>query len=231
MRMLRSSALLLLVLLSSCAHRPKEPTSLAPSQMPYMLIMGEYPPDGSPEQKAEIEKMLKLQENRSPEEIKRCELEVNLTPIGFGAMAMGGWFNEYDFPQTAAMLQEVTAQVKAITDDAKKTFKRKRPIEADDRIVPCVKLERTPSYPSGHATRGMVWALLLAEIFPDHRNELLDQARQFGHDRVLAGMHYPSDVEAGEKLGQVIVHRLLITPDFQKTLERCKEEAHATAHH
>jgi membrane-associated phospholipid phosphatase len=127
-------------------------------------------------------------------------------------------------------LKDITKQTKVVSGAAKVTWDRKRPFIADPSIKPCVDLEKTASYPSGHATRGMVWALVLAEIFPEHRDALLARGREFGEDRSLAGLHYPSDVVAGQKLGAEIAKRLLADPDFRAKLDKAKEEVLAHAH-
>jgi hypothetical protein len=50
------------------------------------------------------------------------------------------------------------------------------------------------------------------------------RGRLIGDDRYIAGMHYPSDVEAGQKLGEEVAHRLLENRDFKIALDRAKEE-------
>jgi len=50
------------------------------------------------------------------------------------------------------------------------------------------------------------------------------RGRQIGDDRFLAGMHYPSDVAAGQKLGAEIARRLLANPDFREQLRQAARE-------
>ena len=42
--------------------------------------------------------------------------------------------------------------------------------------------------PSGHAMRGIVLATILADIFPDKKDQLLARGREIGSDRALAGI-------------------------------------------
>jgi acid phosphatase (class A) len=125
----------------------------------------------------------------------------------------------------------VTKQTNAIANPAKDFYGRKRPPLIDARVKPCVPLEATASYPSGHSTRATVWALVLSEIFPDQKDALIARSRQIGDDRVLGGVHYPSDVEAGRTLAAAIVKDMLADPDFQAQLEKVKAEcvAHVKA--
>jgi acid phosphatase (class A) len=78
-----------------------------------------------------------------------------------------------------------------------------------------------------------VWSLILAELFPEHREALLARGKEFGIDRTLAGMHYPTDVAAGQKLGAEIFRRLMTEPDFKAQLDHARAECKAAemAHH
>jgi acid phosphatase (class A) len=102
---------------------------------------------------------------------------------------------------------------------------------ANPKIHPCLPLERSYSYPSGHAVAGIVWATLLSEIFPEKRDALMARGKQIGDDRVLAGVHYPTDVIAGRKLGEEIARRLLADQAFRAELEKAKQECLAAAQH
>ena len=50
----------------------------------------------------------------------------------------------------------------------------------------------------------MLFAEVLAEIYPDQRDALLARGRQIGFDRIIGGVHYPSDVVAGAALGTLV---------------------------
>jgi acid phosphatase (class A) len=79
-------------------------------------------------------------------------------------------------------------------------------------------------YPSGHSTRGTVYSLILAEIFPEKSKPILVIGRDIGWDRVLIGKHFTSDVQAGRVLGKAIVRELLASPSFQQDLAEAKAE-------
>jgi len=64
---------------------------------------------------------------------------------------------------------------------------------------------KTPAYPSGHAMQPMVVALHYAKKYPKHKAELIRGAKRCGYGRVIAGMHYPSDYDAGIELAQQIM--------------------------
>ena len=64
---------------------------------------------------------------------------------------------------------------------------------------------KTPAYPSGHAMQPMVVALYYARKYPEHKSELVRGAKRCGYGRVIAGMHYPSDYDAGIELAKQLM--------------------------
>ena len=66
----------------------------------------------------------------------------------------------------------------------------------------------TPSYPSGHSAGSRTLALYLSNIFPSHQQEFLNMAEECGISRIILGVHYPSDHEAGVSLGEQFYERL-----------------------
>lgn len=85
---------------------------------------------------------------------------------------------------------------------AKRHYKRLRPFQADGSIVPIGKLPKDPSYPSGHASSAYAAATVLSVLWPLRAHEFEWWARQTAMSRVAAGVHFPSDVVAGARLGR-----------------------------
>jgi acid phosphatase (class A) len=74
------------------------------------------------------------------------------------------------------------------------------------------------SYPSGHATGTELQARILGLLFPKQSDALLNRARQVADSRVVAGVHYASDTEAGINLGDLIFTQIASKREFQKDL-------------
>jgi acid phosphatase (class A) len=70
----------------------------------------------------------------------------------------------------------------------------------------------------------MVFGLLLAELFPDRKDAILEEGRNIGWHRVEIGRHYPTDIYAGRTLAQAIVRELKANPAFQTDLAKVKDE-------
>jgi acid phosphatase (class A) len=209
------------VLLAACIAAA--PVFIKPEDVSWETLLSGPPAAGSDTEKAEIAKILEWQNKRTATDVARCKSEETPDPFIFSDV-LGDKFVEKDLPITAKLLKSVQGDVKGITTLAKAKWARKRPPYVDDRIHPCVTIEENGSYPSAHAVRGVVWTKILAEIFPAKKDYLLKRGLLMGEDRVISGIHFPSDVEAGQKLGDAIAEKLMADPAFATALQAAKEE-------
>jgi acid phosphatase (class A) len=181
------------------------------------------PANGSEETKAELKLLRKLQKNRSDEEIERCKAEAKLGMSAFRTV-FGAWFTPENQPEMQQLFKQIHEESKAVSDSAKKHFGRPRPGKLDSRLKSFLEADDEPSYPSGHATRGNIYATILCSIAPDKTDALMERGREIGWDRAIAGVHYPSDIVAGRTLGQALAQILLADPNFRERLKKVKAE-------
>ena len=221
----RRSLVFLLPLLCLALGAAEKPFVTA-NDFEFQSIIGDPPADDSAQHRQEVDAMLALQAARTAADEARCKSEVKVDPFIF-SQVVGDAFSEKDLPKTAKLFTEITGETTAISTVAKNRWGRVRPPLAEPRIQPCVPLEKSGSYPSGHAARGIVWATILSEVFPEKREAIMSRGKLIGQDRVIAGMHYPSDVAAGQKLGAAIAKKMLASEEFQAELAKVKEECHA----
>lgn len=85
-------------------------------------------------------------------------------------------------------------------------------------------MKTNASYPSGHAMTGWAWALVLAELAPAKANELMAAGKEMGTSRVICGVHYESDVEAGRDLAAAMVARMHADAEFRADMEKARRE-------
>jgi acid phosphatase (class A) len=201
-------------------HRPRY---LQQGAVDYKNLIGPPPAAGSVEAKEDLLKVMVLQSIRKPSDVERAKSEVEFTPFLFSRV-IGRWFTSDNLPQTAALLREAVSESQGVVDRLKVDYARPRPFLADSKVEPCVRKEETFSYPSGHATNSMLTALILAEIFPDEHVALIDEAKSIGQDRVLAGVHYMTDVQAGQKIAEAMFNAMKQNESFKYQLERAKIE-------
>jgi len=61
----------------------------------------------------------------------------------------------------------------------------------------------------------------------EKRVEILARADDYAHNRLVCGVHYPSDVEASRKVAYVVFGYMLATPRFQRDLAAARAETRA----
>ncbi len=93
--------------------------------------------------------------------------------------------------------------------ESKYFYNRARPSELDHNLPTAVDVPDSPSYPSEHAAAAQAAAAVLASFFPNEAQGFQDMADQAGRSRVLAGVQFPSDVEAGAALGQKVAEQVI----------------------
>jgi hypothetical protein len=192
----------------------------------FKTLLPAPPADGSDTWRAEMDQLLKLQDKRTDDDVKRIESESKMTAFIF-TNALGPWFNEKELPKTAAFLAQVMKDTSEVVTAGKETYQRHRPFKTEPKLHPCSAQEKTFSYPSSHSARAMVIAMVLSEMLPERKKALMAEGMQIGDDRALAGQHYPSDVAAGRVLAKAIFEKMEQEPKFQKALEEAKAECAA----
>ncbi len=199
---------------------------LTPGKTDAAAVLPEPPSADSEEQAAEMRMVRELYKARTDAQTARAKADAKLDLFYFAGV-IGTNFAHGKYPKTEALFDEIRKEVRAPVSDAKKHWMRKRPNQLDASLL-FDKPENTASYPSGHSTYGTIEALILAEIYPEKREAILEIGRQIGWDRVMTGYHYLSDVEAGRVYGQALVNEMKTSPSFQKDLAAAKEEIEAT---
>jgi len=143
------------------------------------------------------------------------------------ACALGRPIDGQALPRTTRLLQRIELDARTVGTPPKQHFNRTRPLIGDDRPV-CVKREdwmaTNASYPSGHAMTGWAWGLVLGELVPAKASGLLAAGREIGDSRVICGVHYLSDVQAGRMLGAAMVAAEQAKPAFRADLAAAKAE-------
>ena len=222
----RIAALALAALVAGCAslERAAAPiaAALAPSVEAGEIVAG--PPVGA---MADAEAAY-VRGPWNEERVAQARADNRLDPFSAFAPVLGEHFTAENYPMTAAALDQILLPLGAATRVAKDRFNRERPFERDSAITPCIesveRLRGNGSYPSGHAAVGWAWALVLAELAPQHADSILARGREFGDSRVVCGVHYPSDVEAGRTIGAAALARLHAEPGFRAALDRARRE-------
>ena len=101
----------------------------------------------------------------------------------------------------------------------KEKYKRPRPFLRDTSLTPCLGRESGYSYPSGHAATARVFGLILSALVPADSGIFMSYAYQGALNRVIGGVHHPSDIAAGKDLGDAIYKALKQNSKFKTDLD------------
>jgi len=199
------------------------PNFLPQDVLDLSAILPPAPANDSPVTKAEIAEIHRTQTEASAAEKSQAKADVEEDAYVF-ANVLGPNFSADKLPVAAPFLALVEKAESEFVNPAKKIFGRPRPPLLDTTITPCDKLPASGSYPSGHATTGYLMAVVLSQIVPEKRDAIFARAAEFAHNRVLCGVHYPSDIEAGKIRGTVIAAFLMDSPAFKTAFAPAKSE-------
>ena len=87
----------------------------------------------------------------------------------------------------------------------KMKYQRPRPHEITNKIKSTkTTTDDTPAFPSGHSMAAHGLEIALGKKYPNKRKELKEMADRISLSRMQMGSHYPSDIQAGKKLGYMI---------------------------
>lgn len=145
--------------------------------------------------------------------------------------AMGINISEQATPHLNMLLRRSLVDAGLATYRAKDHYKRQRPFvsanEATCTPADEATLRRDGSYPSGHAALGWAWGLVLTEVAPERANALMQRAKAYGQSRMICGVHWQSDVDAGQLVGSAAVAQLHSNADFSQQLALARAEVAA----
>jgi acid phosphatase (class A) len=183
------------------------------------FTMAAPPSPLSPESARDYDELLKLQAARKPDE---CSAAASQASPDFQSLFGGsGILSKPEVDASSVFIDSASKLVARISGYFKKKFARARPYDVDGRVRPCIpKPGGGTSYPSTHAAAGVLDACLLGRLFPQRAKTLAAYGLRVGELRLIAGVHHPSDVAAGQELGAQVCERLLKEPDFRAELAR-----------
>ena len=183
------------------------------------------PPKNSSAEVAEELKMLTSYENlRTPEEVQDILSERDFSTLEFGGHTAASYKDGGQFPATALLLKESFHDLTVITLQQKKKFDRVRPSALDPNLTTTILVPGHPAYPSGHSTQMHFLAYVFGELSPARADEFLARADEVAKNREVAGLHYPSDTQAGILLAKQFFAIMMAEPKFQKLLVAAKTE-------
>ena len=108
-----------------------------------------------------------------------------------------------------ALLNVAMYDALVATWHAKYSYNRPRPSQLDPTLTTLVATPNSPAYPAEHAVVAGAAAAILSYLYPDDAATFQAQAAAAGQSRVIAGVQYPSDLQAGFDLGRAVAEQVL----------------------
>jgi acid phosphatase (class A) len=220
------------LLASAIATAPagaRDTTFVQPEQFDATEVLHSPPANDSPTTKAELAELHRIQDARTPEALRKARADAANQTVFLFSTVFGDGFTAGKLPVTAALFDRIASDESVLGDVPKYYWKRSRPKTLDDTIQTCAPTGSF-SYPSGHATRGYLFGVVLAAAVPEKHDAILDRAADYAHSRVVCGAHFPSDVEAGRVLGTSLAAVMLAQPGFRQDLDAVRRELKAAGY-
>lgn len=218
-------AVLCLAAFATGAAFAREPIFVAPDQTNAFEILPTPPSNESSVTAAELAELHRLETTRTEAESAQAKWDDENENIFLFKFVFGDKFTAEALPITNAFGRRVRNDEGVNTNGAKAGFHRERPFNLDKSLHPICKTKpQDDSYPSGHATSGYLLALTLIDMVPEKRDEILARADAYARNRLICGVHYPSDIEASKLLGYSIHAIMEQNPQYKTELAAAKAE-------
>jgi acid phosphatase (class A) len=202
----------------------KVPFYFRPDELHIDLILAPPPMVGSREDSAELANILNLQETRSEQDVLRAKQDDTEEDMFIFHDVMGANFTVARLPAMAQLSRRLKNDSEIVDPPLKHYFVRPRPYVRSDRVHPVCALSKEPSYPSGHAMLGYLFAYVLAQIDSEKHDAILKRADEYAHNRLVCGVHYQSDVEASHIASAILFGAMLNDPSYQRDVQAARLE-------
>ena len=146
-----------------------------------------------------IQKEVKGATDEQKEQYINCDLDASYY--------IKQYMDDNDLEYSDDIIEMLEDQCRPIVRHYKNFYNRPRPYQVAEKLgIPFERFKtntsKTQAYQSGHTVQPFVVAQYFARLYPQHRAGLINGAKICGYGRVIAGLHYPSDYDAGVKLAE-----------------------------
>ena len=184
----------------------------------------EFAPPPAPDsdaQKADIAVIMDWQKKRTEADCAKANETAAATYDSF-------WGAKSPFPaplppEVKQFFEHLGSDLEDAVTNMKERYRRPRPYAAyPGQAVPCIKKSWGYSYPSGHSAFSRVFASVLTDLIPGRKDEFFSKADEIALDRVIGGVHFPTDIAAGKVFADQFHAGLLRSPEYLKDIGKIK---------
>lgn len=195
-----------------------------PGQLDLGKLLAPAPLPASDMQQRDLAAVLEAQKTRTPAQVERAVADNALSIYRF-ADVVSPDFSAERFPQLDAFFKRVFNDSRILVLSSKDVWDRPRPYVVSQDVQTVGERPKAPgSYPSGHAIFGYLSAIILANMVPEKAAALFERGYEYGTNRVITGVHFPSDLEAGRIAATAIAAALMESEQFRAEFEGAKSE-------
>jgi acid phosphatase (class A) len=205
----------------------------------------EMPANSSEQTRMELNYLLGLQKQRTPEDVRSSLFMANVyystrvkptdstyarfrRNLFFIGRSTGTWFHPDSLPKTANLMASVWQDASYFIWSLKFKYARIRPCKMDPAIKN-LEVTEWAAYPSGHAANSYINAYIYQELAPEFTDFFIKDAYDMAHSREIIGVHFPSDSESSRIFARQFVNKLFQNEKFRKEFEEVKKEWAAKA--
>ncbi len=220
-----------------------KPYYLSTPQVNALTRLTAPPANSSDRTRKELDYLLQLQQNRTPDQVKQVTALGNLgywpqiaglkthpdhqqvlQDLYFESRTvLGDQCKAEHYPLTTKLLENIMLDDRVMEFTIKYTYLRPRPYHLEKRLQPLDHIN-SPSYASGHSLWAYLQAYVWSELLPQKRDEFLKIAEEIRHSREIMGIHYPSDNSASRTIAFQMLQYYHTNPQFKKDFKAALSE-------
>ena len=181
--------------------------------------------------RAELDELLLIQSKRTPADVEAARADRRTRIERFYAALGLDPEDPPDLPRVENLAEAVEDDVRLAVRSAKEHFRRLRPYEIEPRLETCIdNVQGDLSYPSGHAAFAWAMAGVLSDLVPERREALVARAGEFARQRMVCGVHFPSDLAAGKQAAETVLRTVRMNQAYSIAAAEASAELRAALH-
>lgn len=197
---------------------------LTAGQLDLLRLLPPPPAPASAQADTEMAEVVAFEAARTPARAAQARADVAEGPSDMFGAVLGPALTPERLPLLAALLERLAVTEDTVVGPVKSAYARPRPYQINPALHPAAPPSRSGSFPSGHATRSRLAATVLAAMLPERRDALFARAADYAESRVIAGLHFRSDILGGMNAGTAIAAVLFNDPAFAADFAAARRE-------
>ena len=215
-------SLALFVLVFAGAASSAETFYISQDQVDLTKILAPPPDFNSDQQARDLADVIEAQRVRTAQQAERAVADDDLSIFRIAGEVLGPNFTENNLPKMTNFVRRFATDVRTLYFAANGFWHRPRPFRVSPEVRAIGHRPESGSYPSGHAIRGYLVAIILSNMVPEKREALFARGREYGMSRVVAGVHFPTDMQAGQMAATAMAVAFMQNASFMKDFGEAK---------